>query len=97
MAKLQYSKLANNGKGHFDLLVDHKVKELIYFYEISMLLVFATEWEEWRAGIPRKNGHAFQNAYRLKLINGVGQIWKHFPDLHKDPILVYEIKEVSHG
>lgn len=95
MAKLSYTKLRSGGKGRYDLMVDAKVKELIDFYEISMLLTFITEWEEWRAGIAQKNAFSFQNAYRLKVENGVCQIWRHFADLHIDPILIYEIREVA--
>jgi hypothetical protein len=93
MGKLTYTKLRSGGTGRYDLLVDAKVKELIDFYGISMLLTFLSEWEEWRAGIPQKNAFPFTHAYRLKVINGLIQIWRHFADLHKDPILVYEIKE----
>ena len=97
MAKLTYTKLQSPSRGRYDLMVDAKVKELIDWYEISMLLTFAAEWEEWKAGIPDTNAFSFANAFRFNIKNGVGQICRHFSGSDKDPVLVYEIKEVSNG
>jgi hypothetical protein len=97
MAKLSYTKLNSPSRGRYDLMVDAKVKELIDWYEISMLLTFAAEWEEWAVGISDTNAFSFRNAYRFKIENGVGQIWRQFSGSDKDPILVYEIKEVGNG
>jgi hypothetical protein len=93
MSKLTYKKLRSGGTGRYDLLVDAKIKELIDFYEISLLLTFVVEWEEWRAGIPQKNAFPFYHAYRLNVTEALVQIWRHFADLHKDPILIYEVRE----
>lgn len=97
MGKLSYTKLNSPSRGRYDLMVDAKVKELIDWYEISMLLTFAAEWEEWKAGIKDSNAFSFANAYRFQIKNGVGQIWRHFSGSDKDSILVYEIKEVGDG
>lgn len=93
MAKLNYTKLRSGGTGRYDLLVDAKVKELIDFYELSMLLTFVVEWEEWRAGIKNKNAFPFYQAYRLNVTQGKVEICRHFSGSDKDPILIYEIRE----
>jgi hypothetical protein len=98
MAKLTYTKLRSGGKGRFDLMVDAKVKELIDYYGLSCWANFCVEWAKWISSIKKKNSHPIENAYRISNDNGVGQIWRQYPDLHKDPILIYEIREeVSNG
>ncbi|EMS34591.1 hypothetical protein C943_03278 [Mariniradius saccharolyticus AK6] len=93
MAKLTYTKICNNGTGRYDLMVNHKVKELIDGLGIASLLVFQHEWNHWSAAQPKRNAFHFWNAYRLKVEKGVGQIWKHFSGSDRDPVLIYEIRE----
>jgi len=93
MGKLTYTKLRSGGTGRYDLMVDAKVKELIDFYKIPSLFTFQHELKQWIENQPKKNAFHFWNAYRIKVENSVGQIWRHFSGSDKDPILIYEIRE----
>jgi len=93
MSKLTYTKLINHGSGRFNLMIDAKVKELIDYYQISSLFTFQHEWESWINTIPLRNTYSITNAFKLKINNGVGKIWKHYTGSDKDPVLIYEIRE----
>jgi hypothetical protein len=96
MAKLAFKKLQNHGNGRFNLMIDHKVKELVCFYGLPSLVVFESQFKTWIETVPQLNGYSIRNAYKMKIANGVCQIWKHYAGSDKDPILIYEIKEVDH-
>lgn len=93
MPKLTYRKLRSGGTGRYDLMIDAKVKELIDYYQIDSPFILIDELQRYIDSHPKKNAFHFWNAYRLKLEGRNVQIWRHFADLHKDPILIYEIGE----
>jgi hypothetical protein len=82
----------------FGLLVAAKVKEMIEYYEVSSLLLFQKEFNEWIISIPRKNAYSIDNAFRLKVENSKATISKHFMGSEKEPKVFFEIwEEVNHG
>lgn len=98
MPKLKYKRVLKSDSSKFALMVSAKIKELIDFYEISSLFIFQKEFNKWINAVPQKNAYSISNAFRLKIDNCEGKIWKHNMGSDKEPVLFYEIwEEVSNA